>query len=161
MGDFNGDSILDVALALAQCDTVTVLWGDGLGGFVRPLKVFLGSRHHNGGFPISILAVDLNLDGFWDIVVGLSCAEKKNLVSLLSLGDGTFREPRYYDLGKRTKPVALAAGLFNLDLFPDIAVANGALSNTVSILLGSYARSSFSLFWERKRQFHVCNALKP
>lgn len=138
LGDFNADGILDVALALAKCDTVTVLWGDGLGGFVRPIKVVLGSKHHNGGFPISIVAVDLNLDGFWDIVVGLGCAEHKNLVSLLSLGDGTFREPKFYDLGPLTKPVALAVGLFNLDLFPDIVAANGVLANSVSILLGTY-----------------------
>lgn len=129
-----------MALALAKCDTVTVLWGDGLGGFVRPIKIELGSKHHNGGFPISIVAVDLNLDGFWDIVVGLGCAERKNLVSLLSLGDGTFREPKFYDLGKHTKPVALAAGLFNLDLFPDIVAANGVLANSVSVLLGAWLR---------------------
>lgn len=138
LGDFDADGILDVALALAKTDTITVLWGDGLGGFVRPIKVELLARHHNGGFPISIVSVDLNLDGFWDIVVGLSCAEGKNLVSLLSLGDGTFREPRFYDLGKHTRPVALAVGLFNCDLFPDIAVVNGALANSVSVVLGTF-----------------------
>ena len=135
VGDFNGDGFLDIALALAKCETITVLWGDGAGGFVRPIKVSLGSLH-NIGFPISILAVDLNLDGFSDLVVGLSCAERKNLVVLTSLGDGTFKPPSFYDLGRKTRPVALAVGLFNVDLFPDVVVANGAHANTVSILLG-------------------------
>ncbi len=133
LGDFNGDGILDIALALAKCDTLAVLWGDGRGSFVRPIKISLALLH--AGTPLSILAVDLNLDGCADLVVGLSCAEK-NLAVLTSLGDGTFRKPVFYDLGKHTKPVAMAVGLFNCDLFPDVAVVNGALANTVSVLLG-------------------------
>lgn len=152
LGDFNGDGILDLALALAKCDTLTILWGDGFGAFIRPVKIVLGVHK---GFPLSILAVDLDLNGFADLVVGLSCAEK-NLAVLMSLGDGTFRPPHFIDLGCKTKPVQIVTCLFNLDLFPDIAIANGALSNSVSVLLGRGDGT-----FRRPREWSVAPGLAP
>jgi hypothetical protein len=150
LGDFNGDGILDVALALAKCESLTILFGDGRGSFVRPLKIALGS-----GFPLSILAVDLNLDGFADLVVGMS-ALGRNLAVLTSLGDGTFRRPVLHELGKHNKPVSLAVGYFNCDLFPDIVIVNGGYDNSVSVLLGRGDGS-----FRSPRSFSVSPGLAP
>ena len=57
---------------------------------------------------------------------------------------GTFLPPIFHDLGRKAKPVALVVGLFNFDLFPDIATADGAHANTVSVLLGMYGRKRTS-----------------
>lgn len=154
LGDFNGDGILDVALALAKCESLTILFGDGLGSFVRPLKIALGSLH-DVGFPLSILAVDLNLDGFADLVIGMS-ALGRNLAVLTSLGDGTFRRPVLHELGKHIKPVALAVGFFNGDLFPDIVTVNGGHDNSISVLLGRGDGS-----FRNPRSFSVSPGLAP
>lgn len=154
LGDFNGDGILDIALALAARESLTVLWGDGLGSFVRPLQVALGGVP-GVGFPLSILAVDLNLDGFADVVVGLSTGSRSMAV-LTSLGDGTFRRPALYDLGTRIRPVALVVGLFNTDLFPDVATVNGGLDNSVSILLGRGDGT-----FHRPRSYSISPGLAP
>ena len=154
LGDFNGDGILDVALALAKCESLTILFGDGLGSFVRPLKIALGSLH-DVGFPLSILAADLNLDGFADLVIGMS-ALGRNLAVLTSLGDGTFRRPVLHELGKHIKPVALAVGFFNCDLFPDIVTVNGGYDNSVSVLLGRGDGS-----FRNPRSFSVSPGLAP
>ncbi|KAM3571962.1 hypothetical protein VYU27_006026 [Nannochloropsis oceanica] len=150
LGDFNGDGILDVALALAQCESLTILFGDGRGSFVRPLEIALGS-----GFPLSILAVDLNLDGFADLVVGMS-ALGRNLAVLTSLGDGTFRRPVLHELGKHNRPVSLAVGYFNCDLFPDIVLVNGGSDNSLSVLLGRGDGS-----FRTPRSFSVSPGLAP
>lgn len=154
LGDFNGDGILDVALALAKCESLTILWGDGLGSFVRPLNIAMGSLH-DCGFPLSILAADLNLDGFADLVIGTS-AVGRNLAVLTSLGDGTFRRPILHELGHHTKPVALAMGFFNCDLFPDVVTVNGGLDNSISVLLGRGDGS-----FRKPRSFSVSPGVGP
>jgi len=141
-------------LALAKCESLTILFGDGLGSFVRPLKIALGSLH-DVGFPLSILAVDLNLDGFADLVIGMS-ALGRNLAVLTSLGDGTFRRPVLHELGKHIKPVALAVGFFNFDLFPDIVTVNGGHDNSISVLLGRGDGS-----FRNPRSFSVSPGLAP
>ncbi|HUI27417.1 MAG TPA: VCBS repeat-containing protein, partial [Candidatus Kryptonia bacterium] len=62
--DFNLDQLPDVALASAQARNVTIMLGDGLGGFTQ-----LVSSDPFGLGPIDIDAADLNGDGVADVVV--------------------------------------------------------------------------------------------
>jgi hypothetical protein len=63
VGDFNADGNLD--LATANVNDVSVLLGDGLGGFAAPASL--------GGFfsnPSSVAVGDFNADGKLDLAVG-------------------------------------------------------------------------------------------
>ncbi len=66
MGDFNGDGILDLAVANFSSAGVSVLLGNGDGTFQAP--VYYGA----GSFPGSVAVGDFNLDGRQDLAVANS-----------------------------------------------------------------------------------------
>jgi hypothetical protein len=117
VGDFNGDGILDLAVAnsIQFNGTVSVLLGQGDGTFL-PAQAF------PAGFQPSAVAVgDFNGDGKLDLVLN-------NGKLLLGNADGTFQAPISYGPGG----FAVAVGDFNGDAKPDLAVVAG----TVRVLLG-------------------------
>lgn len=84
--------------------------------------------------PKSVEAVEMNGDGWLDIVVANRYA---NTVSvLLNNGDGTFATHVDYACGRG--PLSLTSADFNGDGFTDVATANSQ-SNNVSVLLGNGA----------------------
>lgn len=64
VGDFNRDGRLDVATADRTGNSVTVLFGDGAGGFPSSATVVLGFA------PSDIATADINGDGLLDLVAG-------------------------------------------------------------------------------------------
>jgi hypothetical protein len=128
VGDFNGDGKQDLAVANAY--GVSVLLGNGDGTFLP------GVGYAAGINPVAVAVVDFNGDGWPDLAVadeGGFYGNNRGVSVLLGNGDGTFQPARaFFSAG--TKPVSLAAGDFNSDGFPDLAVAN-SWSNDVSILL--------------------------
>jgi FG-GAP-like repeat len=123
--DFNGDGRADVAVAYNVNGDVTVLLGDGRGGFgIVPTSI---SRFA----PVAIAAGDFNGDGTQDLAV----SRTGHLVSIL-IGDGQGRlavGPTVSTGGVGQGGVAIAD--FNRDGRADVAVANGS-SGDVSVLLG-------------------------
>ena len=84
-GDLNKDGITDLVTANYDAKTVSVLFGDGYGGF-------LPSRDYPTEINISSVAVgDFNNDGKSDLIVGEATGGK--LAILLNNGQGQFSAP--------------------------------------------------------------------
>jgi hypothetical protein len=135
-GDFNSDSILDLAVANEVTNNVSVLLGNGDGGkgngmFAPKVDYVAGTSPH------LVKAGDLNADSILDLVVVNS---DSNNVSILlgngsgGLGNGTFATGVDYPTG--STPRVLVTGDFNADSILDMAVTN-YFSNTVSVFLGN------------------------
>ena len=128
--DFNGDSRLDLAVANSQSDNVTILLGNGLGGF----SPATGSPVAVGNSPLSVAVGDFNRDGRPDLAtVNFS---SNNVSILLGNGTGGFSPAAGSPVAVGTGPRSVAVGDFNGDGRPDLAVGNGT-SDNVTILLGN------------------------
>jgi hypothetical protein len=123
--DFNGDGVIDLAVANAGSGTVSIFLGDGDGTFV------LVSSPYTGGSPNGLVAGDFNGHGKPDLAV----ATGDNVAILLGNGDGTFVLGSSPSAGSNTEWIA--AGDFNGDGKLDVAVNNDTSPGNVSILLGN------------------------
>jgi N-acetylneuraminic acid mutarotase len=133
VGDFNGDGILDLAVACID-GSITILLGNGDGTFTpAPSLKAGGSINGPAG---SIAAADFNGDGKMDLAV---TDYNDNTVSIfLGNGDGTFTTA--VSLATGSEPMGIVAGDFNGDGIPDLAVANSydsLFEGTVTIFLGN------------------------
>ncbi|MGA8352297.1 MAG: VCBS repeat-containing protein, partial [Isosphaeraceae bacterium] len=136
-GYFEGeDRPLDLAVANYGSNNVSILLGNGQGGFqVRP-PIQLGE----GTKPTSLTAVNFEADGTLD---DLAIADAgTNQVSLLKgNGDGTFQPEPLIELGDGGAPSTILAGDFNRDGIPDLAISRqGPNENdvVVELNLGGY-----------------------
>ncbi len=144
LGDFNGDGKIDVAIANHGVKFVTVLLGDGKGGFgFAPGSPFaVPSNPH----PHGIAAADFNGDKKLDLVID-SWAENKVLL-MFGNGDGTFQTAGVkLDVGKRPYERLRSADV-NEDGNADIITSNFG-DSSVSVLLGdgkgNVSRKDFSV----------------
>jgi hypothetical protein len=128
VADFNGDGILDLAVAGTQGtrDGVYVLRGAGNGSFVGPFS-FLPTGTTSRGVAVG----DLNGDGVPDLVVTNFLSDTVSV--LLGNGNGIFQPAVNYAVGGG--PTSVVVGDFNGDGIPDLATANAA-DDTVSVLAG-------------------------
>jgi large repetitive protein len=123
IGNIAGDNVAD--LVVTNYQNVTVLPGDGLGGFPN------GTPYLNGFFAVAILQ-DLNGDNIPDIAVTSS---SDNTVSiLLGNSDGTFAYQSHYATNQQ--PQALTTGDLNGDGRPDLVVGNAA-DSSISVFLNA------------------------
>ena len=134
-GDFNRDAILDLAVANAGSNDVSVLLGNGSDGCGDGT---FGPRvdYAAGTGPSAVTVTDFDKDGILDLAVGN--ASSNNLSVLFGngsggRGDGTFGAKVDYAAG--TTPAALTTGDFNEDGILDLLAANAG-SNDVSLLPG-------------------------
>jgi hypothetical protein len=132
VGDFNADGKPDIAISNVLDGTVTVLLGDGSGGFT-PAS---GSPVATGNAPRSMAVGDFNGDGKPDLAV---TNEFMNAVTVL-LGDGAggFTPASGSPFATGTSPASVAVGDFNGDGKPDLAIAN-SMDGTVTVLSGTGA----------------------
>jgi hypothetical protein len=134
-GDFNADSILDLAVANDNSDNVSVLLGNGSGG--RGNGTFAARVDYPAGDgPEFVTTGDFNKDSILDLAV--ANYNSGNVSVFLGngsggLGNGTFAQKVDYVVG--TTPSGVAVGDFNADGILDLTVTN-QLSNSVSVLLG-------------------------
>jgi uncharacterized protein (TIGR03437 family) len=127
LGDFNGDGIPDVA-TVAFPAGITVLFGDGFGGF-SGAKAFTA-----GSFPVALAIADLNADGKLDIAAANSGSN--NLTVLLGNGAGGFAAAPGSPFAVGGTPQSVAIADLNGDGKPDLIAAN-AFDSTATVLLGN------------------------
>jgi hypothetical protein len=131
IGDFNGDGNLDVAIANTETPFITILLGDGKGGFKpSPHSPFStqSSPHVHG-----VAAADFNGDGRLDVVT--DSWGRNQILVLLGDGAGNLILPgQAVNTGKRPYQ-RLRSADFNKDGKPDVVTTDLDI-NAVSILLG-------------------------
>jgi hypothetical protein len=129
VGDLNGDGNADLVTADQGSADVSVLLGDGHGGF----SPAIGSPVTTPGNPYSVVVGDLNGDGKLDVAA--SEYDVNNIVVLLGDGTGGFLPPATYATGDM--PITLAIGDLNDDGILDLVTADYGGPTTVSVLLGA------------------------
>ena len=128
--DFNGDGIPDLAIANINGNNVTVLLGNGSGGFTAAL----GSPFTVGTNPYSVAVGDFNGDGFPDLATANQGSN--NVTVLLGNGLGGFTAALGSPIAAGSYPISVAVGDFNGDGVQDLAVAD-RIDNTITVLLGN------------------------
>lgn len=130
VGDFNGDGRLDVAVANHATDYVTVLLGDGKGGFAAApgSPVNVPSRPH----PHGVTAGDFNGDGRLDLA--LESRDESVVLVLYGNGEGEFLGGAKRFAVGRWPYWKLRAGDLNHDGRADIVTTN-VEGSSVSVLL--------------------------
>jgi hypothetical protein len=134
-GDYNADSILDLAVAHFGNSNISILLGNGSGG--RGDGTFVSVASYSvGAYPNFVTTGDFNADSILDLAV----PNGSNYVSIFlgngsgGRGDGTFAPRVDYPVGGQ--PYSMIMGDFNDDRIVDLATANSA-SDTVSVFLGN------------------------
>ncbi len=133
ISDFNKDGKPDLAVANvgtnASTNRVTILIGDGSGGFTQAT----GSPISVGNGPRFISVGDFNSDGNADLAVAISGFGTVRI--LLGDGSGGFTQTAGSPVNVGGVPISIAVMDYNLDGKSDLAVANSS-SDNIAILLG-------------------------
>ena len=111
VGDFDRDGDLDLAVTSDSSKTLSILLGDGSGGF----SVANTTITH---FPQSVVAVDFDRDGKLDLAV----ADNTTVFVFPGVGDGTFGSG--IDIVQGSGPGFIAVGDFDRDGILDLAVTS-------------------------------------
>jgi hypothetical protein len=128
VGDVNGDTKPDIITTHDDVTLITILIGDGTGGFTTaPNSPFdLGYRAYK------VTIVDLNRDNKMDLLL---CGYPKYVIALLGDGKGGLAHAHGSPFEVGEGPNGIAIEDFNGDNNLDIATANSE-SNNVTVLLG-------------------------
>lgn len=121
VGDFNGDGVLDLAVANGGSNSVSILLGNPDGTFQDRVDYAVGT------YPWFITATDLNRDDITDLVV--SNRDSQDVMLLFGVGDGTF----------------VNGGSISFDGSPFSTVANDFTSIGIQDLVVSDTYSAFYL----------------
>jgi len=130
IGEINGDAKLDLIITHDDINDMTILWGDGNGGF----KPAPNSSYNLGRRGYKVITVDVNNDAKKDLIVSHPLSSR-NVTVLLNDGSGGFTAAPGSPFSAGREPNSLASGDMNGDGKLDIVAANFA-GNDVTILFG-------------------------
>jgi hypothetical protein len=138
VADVNGDGRADLIVVNSGSNNVSVLLGNGSGGFSAapgsPFTVGFSSTSY-GLRPVAVAVGDFNGDGLPDLAV--ACRGNSSIWLLFGNGSGSFT-PAQYPFAAGIAPDAIVAGDFNGDGKADLAIANQN-DSTVSVFFGDGA----------------------
>ena len=146
VGDINGDGKSDIITTNLEGDNVTILLGDGKGGF----KQSAGSPFPCGDSPFNFAIGDVNGDGKPDLAIVNSPSStadrhgKDGLTILLGDGAGGFRMLAGSPFATGRIPNRVAIGDVNGDGVADIAVSSPDGNNITLFLMSSKGVASSS-----------------
>ena len=129
LNDFNNDGQLDIAVVNSGTNNVGIFLGYGNGSFISQMTYSVSP----GSNPRSIVISDFNQDNRLDIAV--SNYDTNNVSILIGYGNGSFATPTMHSTTIDSGPLEIAAGDFDNDNQPDIAVVN-FVTNNVLVLIG-------------------------
>lgn len=141
VGDVNGDGISDIITTNLEGDNVTVLLGDGKGGF----KQAAGSPFPCGDSPFNFAIGDVNGDGKPDLAIvnspnSAARSGKDGLTILLGDGMGGFKMMTGSPFATGKSPNRVAIGDVNGAGIGDIAVSSPD-GNNITLFLMSHKSS--------------------
>ena len=125
-GDFNGDQNIDLAVVNSGNNNMTILLGNGQGGFTSAGIISTGSG------PNKVIADYFDGDQNFDLAVVNSGSDNINI--LLGNGGGVFSQSDLVSAGDQPKSVISAD--INDDSINDLLTANSG-DNTISIFIGN------------------------
>ncbi len=128
IGDLNGDHLPDIVIANYGSGSVSILLGDGRGGFVDAPDVVVGAN------PYPAALADVDGDGKLDLAVPMVLGGVTRV--MLGNGAGGFGPPTDYP---STAPARVGFADLNRDGLLDMVVTNswGGTGNSVSVRLGN------------------------
>ena len=129
IADFNGDGRPDVVVPSDSANKITVMLGNGTGGFATTSSFSTGAR------PVSVAVGDFNNDSKIDIVTANYISSNISLF----IGDGTGGFAAATNLTTASSPQVVVVGDFNLDGNHDLAIAH--FNGTLEVMLGSGSAS--------------------
>jgi hypothetical protein len=106
-GDFTGDGATDLAVVGESTGTISIIAGDGRGGFKPPILITLNDAFNT----LTVLAAgDFTGDGNDDLAAVLAGTDGENrLAILVSVGGGAFGRLPLIDLGPNLSPSSIVA----------------------------------------------------
>ena len=129
VGDFNGDGVADLVTANANSNDITVLLGNGLGGFTAAA----GSPFSVGSAPFSVVVGDFDGDGIQDLAT--ANLNSSNITVLLGNSSAGFTAAAGSPFTPGFQSLFLAVGDFNGDGIPDLVAAS--VYGYLTVLLGN------------------------
>jgi hypothetical protein len=144
--DLNKDGKADIVTTNFEGGNVTVLLGDGKGGF----KEAPGSPFDSNKQPFAIAIGDLNGDGNPDLAIGhysghITDTSGDRMTILLGVGDGTFGQA-WSQLVPGKAPTRVAIGDVNGDKIADVVFENYG-NNSVTVVPGSHNNFNTASGW--------------
>jgi hypothetical protein len=146
--DVNGDGYVDLICANQMGNTLTVLTNDGRGGFALNATYTVGNTNVTQQYAFSVVATDVNGDGYEDLVCSLCNSVTNSLIVLTNNGSGgfiLFSSPGVGFAGGNYGVQSVTAADVNGDGKVDLIAANYQ-NNSLSVLTnngsGGFALSS-------------------
>jgi hypothetical protein len=153
LGDFNNDTLLDIAVSNAYDSNIGVFLAIKNGSFTAQKTFYTGFA----SLPYCLAFGDFNNDNQPDIVVGNT--RTNNIGIFLVYYEADFAQEATYLTGSGPHPYSVAVGDFNNDTQLDLVVANPG-NNDIVILLGynkGYFKSAvtYSIGYDSSAQFVI------